>query len=146
MNSVIESLDAWRIILDELRAVTGGFSGDCPRAGDTASRGRAHRDCARFVGGSTKSGENHAVRGANVRIVEWSERSLTIVWHDSTACSYVDQRWSRSKSNSPGVCALSGTIICRGQDIFRPSRSKPPPANAGAMILVSALPAVLAVE
>ncbi|REG49606.1 uncharacterized protein DUF3331 [Paraburkholderia sp. BL6669N2] len=144
MDSVIGSLDAWRIILDELRAVTGAFAGDSPSAVDADSRGRAHRDVARCVGTSTKAWECNTVTQANVEIVEWSERSLTIVWHDPTACSYVDQRWSRSKSTSSGVCALSGAIISRGQDIFKPSRSKPPPVNADAMILLSALPALAA--
>jgi hypothetical protein len=140
MDSVIGNLDAWRIILDELRAVTGGFSSNFQGVGGPDIKGRARRCHGPGVGSSETKLESHAVRSANVRIVEWSERSLTIVWHDPTACSYVDQRWMRSKSSGSGVCALSGAVICRGEDIFKPSRSKPTPANAGAMILVSALP------
>lgn len=143
MDSAIEDFDAWRGILNELRAVTG-----------YESRGFAHTQCSkknvgkeeRSADSNSKGYEGHAGLTANVRIVEWSERSLTIVWHDPTACSYDDQHWKRAKSTRAGVCAVSGSIIHQGQDVFKPGRSKPPPANAGAMILVSALPVALNVS
>ncbi|MFT0174038.1 DUF3331 domain-containing protein [Paraburkholderia mimosarum] len=78
-----------------------------------------------------------------MKIVEWSEKSLTIVWHDPTACSYDDQRWRRTRSTRVGVCAVSGLVIHQGQDVFKPCRSKPSPANAEAMILANALPATM---
>jgi hypothetical protein len=143
MDLVIDDLDAWRGILDELQAVTGGKDEESRRLVTKHCRAKGLGDTTRPASPRAKVLVGQADRKASIRIVEWSERSLTIVWHDPTACSYVDQRWTRSKSISAGVCALTGEVIRRGQDIFKPSGSRPPPANAGAMILVSALPVIL---
>jgi hypothetical protein len=68
-----------------------------------------------------------------------SEDIVTIAWHDPTACYYGNQRWQRGKASRSGVCAVTGTPIARGADIFRPSPRRPHPVNAGAMILTTAL-------
>jgi hypothetical protein len=145
MGPVIESLDAWRGILDQLQAVTSGICDELRREGSTDSRARASGNLTRPPGSPANAKMDYAGKTAVVRIVELSERSLTIVWHDPTACSYDDQRWRRSRSRRAGVCALTGAAIRRGQDIFKPSSGKPPPANAEAMILASALPVALKV-
>ncbi|WP_086383327.1 DUF3331 domain-containing protein [Caballeronia sordidicola] len=145
MDPIIENLTAWLGILVELRAATSRPGNRSSRGGDASNPLGNSRQLARSQGRATKTGERHVDRAANVRVVEWSERNLIIVWHDPTACSYDDQRWRRSRSRTTGICALTGEVIQRGQDIFRPSQSKPPPANAEAMILVSALPPALEV-
>ena len=139
MDSVIDNLDAWRGILEELQAVTGSLDEGPRRSIPTRCRSKGVSEAARPVNSPAKVARAQVSQKASVRIVEFSEGSLTIVWQDPTSCSYVDQRWTRSKSTSAGVCALSGEVIRRGQDIFKPSGRKPPPANAGAMILVSSL-------
>jgi hypothetical protein len=143
MDPVIESLDAWRGILDQLQGVTRDPPDERRRAGNIDSRARASGNRTRTLGSPANVKMDYAGKTAAVRIVESSEKSLTIVWHDPTACSYDDQRWRRSRSSRAGVCALTGAAICRGQDIFKPSSGKPPPANAEAMILASALPVAL---
>lgn len=139
MDSVIDNLDAWQCILGELQAVTCGLSAKSPMLHATRCGAKELSITARPPRSSDNVSRTHSASNASVRIVELSERSLTIVWHDPTSCSYVDQRWTRSKSGRVGICALSGEDIRKGVDIFKPCGSKPPPANAGAMILVTAL-------
>ncbi|TCG03786.1 hypothetical protein BZM27_45745 [Paraburkholderia steynii] len=71
-----------------------------------------------------------------VRVIERpGPARATISWCDPKACYYGDQTWRASVARQPGVCALSGVNIQRGDSIYRPGPSKPPPLNANAMIL-----------
>jgi hypothetical protein len=139
MDSLTDNLRPWRSMLSELQAVSSGLFEKPSRAASTACSLPARSDTRRSEAGES-TWASHARRIANVRIVEFSERSLTIAWHDPTSCSYYDQRWRRAKSSCIGVCVLTGAAILPGEEVFKPGRCKPPPANAGAMILVSALP------
>jgi hypothetical protein len=60
-----------------------------------------------------------------------------ISWHDSTSCCYGYQLWRRSTSRRTGVCALSGVVIHRGDEIFQPITREVRPGNATAMILAA---------
>jgi hypothetical protein len=83
---------------------------------------------------------------AKIYVLDRTERAATITWHDPTACHYDDQRWYRCTASHKGVCAITGALIVRGADIFRPARARSMPVNSDAMILASALPAVSGVD
>ena len=81
-----------------------------------------------------------AATSALVKVLERrSENSVVILWQDATRCHYGDQVWFRCRSARTGICALSGNTIGRGDPIYRPRQGHRPPANALAMILVSAI-------
>lgn len=143
MDRVFDNVDAWQGILRQLRAITSDLRDELWRAGGVDYRCPWRRIPVQDSTRASCAETAQAGQTANVRVVEWSDKSLTIVWHDPTACSYDDQRWRRLKSTKDGVCALTGQAIRKGDEVFKPGRSKPPPANAEAMILVSALPVAL---
>ncbi|WP_087660293.1 DUF3331 domain-containing protein [Caballeronia terrestris] len=89
---------------------------------------------------SSSGSLNTSIRCLRIRVIEHTDSRATVSWHDPTSCHYDDQHWRRARARHAGVCALSGATVSRGEDIFQPSRRRPPPANAGAMILASALP------
>jgi len=75
-----------------------------------------------------------------VSLIERTTSSTaTFAWRDPTSCSYGEQIWRAARAKVSGICAISGARIKRGDLIFHPQRSKLAPANAGAMILASAL-------
>ncbi|MFM0055298.1 DUF3331 domain-containing protein [Paraburkholderia phytofirmans] len=143
MDQVFERVDAWQGILRQLRAMTGDLRDEFRKADNAGFRPAPSGSRVEEPNFAARSEAAQTGQSASVRIVEWSDKNLTIVWHDPTACSYDDQRWRRAKSSRAGVCALTGMVIHKGQEIFKPGRTKPPPANADAMILVSALPVAL---
>ncbi|MDR5753168.1 MULTISPECIES: DUF3331 domain-containing protein [unclassified Caballeronia] len=63
--------------------------------------------------------------------------TATVAWCDPRSCRYGDQVWRASVARQPGVCALSGRSIGRGDAIYRPRACRPSPLNAGAMILAT---------
>jgi hypothetical protein len=76
-----------------------------------------------------------------VRILEArSESTITISWHDPTACHYGDQTWRRGRAKHAGRCAISGAVIAAGADVFLPPTRRPYAANAGTMILAVSVP------
>jgi hypothetical protein len=74
-----------------------------------------------------------------INVLELTESFATIGWYDPTRCRYEDQRWRRFKARRAGVCAMTGSLIATGADVFRPLATRRNPANADAMILARAL-------
>jgi hypothetical protein len=141
MNPDAVSVETWGKILSGLMAGATCGKDDRQRVLDQAPANQEARRRERRSGISLVCVSGDEVgRCASIRILDRTEKKATIAWHDSTSCHYEDQRWTRSIAARVGVCAMSGEMILRGADIFRPSRANPVPANAGAMILTSALP------
>ncbi|WP_144138140.1 DUF3331 domain-containing protein [Paraburkholderia sp. BCC1884] len=68
--------------------------------------------------------------------------SAVVSWSDSTACCYWEQLWRRGRARKRGFCALTGTPIVAGDEVFRPRLIAPTPANIDAMILASVMEAM----
>lgn len=67
--------------------------------------------------------------------------TLLISWSDATRGRYAYQRWVIGTSRGKGYCALSGCLIRRGDQVYRPQwRGEYCPANGADMILAAALP------
>jgi hypothetical protein len=64
-----------------------------------------------------------------------SSTTATVAWRDSTSGCYEDQIWRGVVARNPGVCAVSGRSIKRGDRVYRPRAARPAPTNANAMIL-----------
>jgi hypothetical protein len=79
---------------------------------------------------------------ATIQILDMTGQSVFLSWHDSTACHYDYQRWTRTKARKGGTCALSGAQIMRGTYVYRPSQV-PRPVNSESMILASAVEALI---
>jgi hypothetical protein len=62
-------------------------------------------------------------------------RTAVVSWSDSRLGSYGDQVWRAALARRKGRCALSGQPVRKGDAIYRPRRSDPPPINEDAMIL-----------
>jgi hypothetical protein len=75
-------------------------------------------------------------QNASVRVLEHSTPLRAFIsWRDSTSCCYGYQLWRQTTSRRAGVCALSGAVIHRGDEIFQPFTRDVRPGNATAMIL-----------
>ncbi len=68
--------------------------------------------------------------------------SAVVSWCDSTACCYWEQLWRRCRARERGFCALTGTEIVAGDDVYRPRLVDPAPLNIDAMILASVMEAM----
>lgn len=66
-----------------------------------------------------------------------SPRTATVSWSDPRGCKYGEQVWRLATAKRSGICALSGQGIAAGEAIYRPTKVKPPPANAAAMMLAT---------
>ncbi|MBP0589629.1 DUF3331 domain-containing protein [Paraburkholderia sp. LEh10] len=79
--------------------------------------------------------------GAVITFVErFGAKSISITWRDSTAGRYTEQLWVRRIARSRGVCALTGTVIVRGDAVYGPfSRPSSRPLNMSQMILAKQL-------
>jgi uncharacterized protein DUF3331 len=65
--------------------------------------------------------------------------SAVVSWRDLTACCYWEQLWQRCRARKRGFCALTGTEIAAGDDVYCPQLADPAPLNSDAMILASAM-------
>ena len=75
-----------------------------------------------------------------VRIVErLTHCTVSIAWHDATACRYDDQIWRLGIAREHGICALTGQTVTQGDGIYRPINTAGTPLNHGAMILSSVI-------
>lgn len=72
-----------------------------------------------------------------------SAHTVAISWRDATLCHYNDQIWRLGVARRRGQCALTGESVGVGEAIYRPIPITPPPLNAQAMILASALTGVV---
>jgi Domain of unknown function (DUF3331) len=133
--------DPWRQILIKLNEACVSVSVD--KAAPPKTR-RALSLAARALEGGTKYASSSTC--ITINVLERLERVAMIAWYDPTSCHYAEQRWHRATSLRIGTCALTGVLIGRGDDIFRPSRASPQPVNADAMILTRALPEALSLE
>jgi hypothetical protein len=136
------SVDPWKHILYVLQR-------DCS---SSSLERRANRESSRGQHTSQRAGEaRRPARTAlpyfptcvTINVLDRTDRTATLAWHDPTSCHYDDQHWHRAAAQCNGVCAMTGALITRGTEVFRPSRRKnPAPCNAHAMILASALQAL----
>jgi hypothetical protein len=75
-----------------------------------------------------------------VRIVErLTHCTVSVCWHDATACRYDDQIWRLGVARRSGVCALTSRSIQTGEAVYRPINTSCIPLNHGAMILASCI-------
>ncbi|CAH2910181.1 MAG: hypothetical protein CPSOU_1711 [uncultured Paraburkholderia sp.] len=68
--------------------------------------------------------------------------TVTIAWSDATRGAYGSQVWRRMRARCAGRCASSGAAIVHGDLVYSPRLSRPPSANADAMILASVIDAL----
>ena len=68
-----------------------------------------------------------------------SSITATISWRDPTGCRYDEQSWRRGMSKFSGTCALTGSPIRSGDEIYRPEPMLRTPLNAAQMILAQAI-------
>jgi hypothetical protein len=68
-----------------------------------------------------------------------SSQTIIVSWSDPRGCKYGDQVWRLAAAKQSGICALSGLNIAAGDTIYHPRRAGPPPANAAAMMLATAV-------
>jgi hypothetical protein len=55
-----------------------------------------------------------------VAVLERPPRTSAVVpWRDLTACWYWEQLWRRCRARKRGFCALTGTEIAAGDDVYR---------------------------
>jgi Domain of unknown function (DUF3331) len=75
-------------------------------------------------------------RSAKIEILDRPTKSTIVLsWRDPTGCRYGYQMWRKAIAKRPGMCAMSGASIRRGDMIFQPGMNGGKPANASAMIL-----------
>ncbi|MGF6768204.1 hypothetical protein P3T18_000674 [Paraburkholderia sp. GAS199] len=80
-----------------------------------------------------------------INVLECADGVAIVEWKDPTGGHYAEQRWHRCMSRRTGVCVLSGSVIVRGDCVFRPARRSREPMNSNAMILASVLAGVCGV-
>lgn len=69
-----------------------------------------------------------------------SDKTIAVCWADATFGHYREQLWVISIAKKSAICALSGKIIRRGDEVYRPRvTALHIPSNADAMILVASL-------
>ena len=75
----------------------------------------------------------------SVRVLDRLDaHTVTLAWSDATSCCYGEQTWRVRCASRPGVCAVSGLRIRRGDHVYKPA-VRPRPVNANAMILSSVM-------
>ena len=135
MNAGNSKADPWPKILDSLKGCYACANAESQEAPATNRVGAATR--VRSVGKWHANTPSWPIC-ATINVLEVTETSATIAWYDPTRCRYEDQRWSRLKTHQAGVCAMTGTRIAAGDDVFHPVRTRSGPANADALILARA--------
>jgi hypothetical protein len=119
--------DPWLQTLGLLSVLSGDVDAGAVHMAGVAARGG--RQCAHLP----VMGERFDVQ---VHVIDRPTKSTaTVVWRDSTHCSYGDQIWHATRARAAGVCVMSGRAIGPGDAIYRPRPCRPAPLNAGAMIL-----------
>jgi hypothetical protein len=122
MQQTMKISDPWSRTVDLLTAIPP------PREDDHEEMNLPRRKIFK----SPRLSENTVVNLLDVP----TERSVTVSWHDSTACHYGEQVWRVQRARISGVCALSRLPIKRGDFVYQPT-GRPRPLNSGAMMLHS---------
>lgn len=116
--------DPWGHLPGELRVSSKGLQQDPGR---------------RFGAPQVVLGARTIYRPPSELVVTIAERtgptSATVVWNEPN-CRYGYQTWRAVVSRVSSVCVISGTLIRRGDLVFKP-QMRPVPLNAHAMILQS---------
>lgn len=124
-------IDPWQQTLGLLSTLSGGANPGVHEIAAVAQR--ASRNGARLTALRHRS-------DLQIQVIDRPTRTTaTVIWRDSTHCSYGDQTWHASRARAAGVCAMSGRAIQRGDAIYKPRPCRPAPLNAGAMILCSVM-------
>ncbi|WP_373864432.1 DUF3331 domain-containing protein [Paraburkholderia unamae] len=67
-----------------------------------------------------------------------SSHALTVLWSDACSGHYGEQTWRLVFAKRDALCALTGTEILKGDEVFRPRvKRNSLPANWDRMILAS---------
>jgi hypothetical protein len=137
-------VDPWKRMVHQLMMVCRTNINACasPQAGggDRNFAEPPTRDCGRRF--PALSPEARPFPQAVVRVIERPTRSTAIVyWSDARTCHYGHQGWRARIAIADGACSLTGARIHRGDSVYQPSRSRPKPLNAAAMILASSMAA-----
>jgi hypothetical protein len=119
--------DPWLQILGLLSLLSGDLDTGADEVATVAVR------CGRTAAHLPVRGDRLDVQ---VHVIDRPTQSTaTVVWRDSTHCSYGDQMWHASRARVAGVCAISGRAIQPGDEIYKPRPCRPAPLNFRAMIL-----------
>ncbi|WP_156992786.1 DUF3331 domain-containing protein [Paraburkholderia oxyphila] len=116
--------------------------------GGSASRGKRIDDSCSQSSHTPTSLKQDAVQPtpalrAHLAVVETcSDNLVSVSWSDSTSGRYSEQPWRLCIARKGGVCALTGASIRRGDRVYRPLSRKLMSANAGWVVLASALNSV----
>ncbi len=139
--------DPWKHILYHLQQDCSSSSRE-RRENRESSRGQHTSQRAHEARRPARTAQPYFPTCVTISVLDRTDRTATLAWHDPTSCHYDDQRWHRAAAQCNGVCAMTGALITRGTDVFRPSRRKTnlAPCNAHAMILASALQALPLLE
>ena len=98
----------------------------------------AHPD--RSAGSQRSSRKSNLNRSASIVLLDRiSPRTATVSWSDPQGCKYGEQVWRLAAAKRSGTCVLTRRPIAKGEAIYRPTKTDPPPANADAMMLAEAL-------
>ncbi|WP_321965415.1 DUF3331 domain-containing protein [Paraburkholderia sp. J7] len=94
---------------------------------------------------SAKAAPVPAVEAA-VRVVileRPSDSTVVVQWSSPVGCYYGEQIWRKAVARKSGYCVLTGKRIVRGDDVFKPQRTRRRIClNASAMIGASSLEAM----
>jgi Domain of unknown function (DUF3331) len=128
VNIHLNVVDPWSVTLGVLRQ----FSGETQLSGIVQSLGKPE----------TRSSTHAPSPAVTIHVLERSTATrMTLAWRDPLRCAYGDQHWFLTRARLPGVCAISGRKIRRGENVYRPWPTRPRALNSGAMIHAAALEA-----
>ncbi|WP_175828878.1 DUF3331 domain-containing protein [Burkholderia cepacia] len=116
--------ERWRHILSSLSSFGSGSELD------VSSRENVSMLRTEPVSGS------YARCNAKIDVIEQpTSNTVVISWRDSTGGSYGYQFWFKRFARNYGRCAISGSAIAPGDEIYRPDVRFKRPLNYSAMIL-----------
>jgi Domain of unknown function (DUF3331) len=124
----LNAVDPWSATL----GVLGQLSGETQLSSIVQSLGKPEPQSSTHTPSS----------GLTIHVLERSTATrMTLAWRDPLRCAYGDQHWFLTQARLPGVCAISGRKIRRGENVYRPQPTRPRALNSGAMIHAATLEA-----
>ncbi|WP_082729580.1 DUF3331 domain-containing protein [Burkholderia sp. FL-7-2-10-S1-D7] len=121
-----------------LRSGRCSFSGAKIICGEPVFSPRGQSAYGRMILASALESVYRPLIRPRVQILEYSGATLLVRWVEPGRTHYGEQIWRLARAARPGVCALSGSKIVPGYEIFKPT-GRPVPSNAKAMILATVL-------